>query len=95
MARLAAEADTPLRVFLLPPSGSRSYDDHRPLFQLAAELVREAGLPVKSLLDGFAATGRRPHEFAVNSFDGHPSADYNVVAVGVVLEHLRAEGLVE
>ena len=91
--RLVATAGMPVHVFLMPMN-DKSYDQQRPLFIAAAQLVAEAGVPVFSLLEGFAATGR-PEEYRVNSFDSHPNTAYNSLASELVFQELDESGLLK
>lgn len=67
----------------------RSYEQQRPIYAAASQLVTEAGLEVYSLLDEFVATGRRPWDYRINLVDEHPGVEYNKVAARVVFDRLR------
>jgi hypothetical protein len=94
IGRIAREAELPVYAFLLPAT-FQTYEAQRPVYEGAEAAVREAGLPVYSLLPDFAATGQAPQHFQINLIDGHPNADYNVLAAGKIFEELRRSGEME
>jgi len=87
-------AGVPAQVYLLP-SNFGTYALQRPLYDAASRVIEEAGLPVRSLLDTFEATGRSPTQFRVSIIDSHPNAEYNSVVAGAIHRHLRESGLLD
>jgi hypothetical protein len=86
-------AGVPVQVYLLPANFG-SYSLQRRLYDGASRIVEDTGLPVRSLLDAFAATGRVPREFRVSMIDSHPDAAYGRIAARSIFEHLRESGTI-
>ncbi|MCP4591644.1 MAG: SGNH/GDSL hydrolase family protein [bacterium] len=90
--QLTREAGIPCQAFLLPANWRR-YEDQQPVWSMAEQALREAGLNVVSLIDGFVAAGCSPHDLQLNLIDDHPSAEYNRIAAESVFDELRQAGL--
>ncbi|MCZ6697983.1 MAG: SGNH/GDSL hydrolase family protein [Planctomycetota bacterium] len=92
-AQLSRESGVSCIVYLLPTNYG-TYEMQEPLYRLAEEACRDAGLTVVSLLGRFAESGSAPTDFQINLIDGHPNAEYGALVSKFVFDDLKQRGQV-
>ncbi|MCZ6681830.1 MAG: hypothetical protein O7B26_01525, partial [Planctomycetota bacterium] len=76
------------------PTNYGTYEMQEPLYRLAEEACRDAGLTVVSRMGRFAESGKAPSDFRINLIDGHPNAEYCALVSKFVFDDLKQRGQV-
>ena len=92
-AQLSTESGASCIVYLLPAHYG-TYELQEPIYRIAEEACRDAGLTVVSLLGRFAESGSAPTDFRINLIDGHPNAEYGALVSKFVFDDLKQRGQV-